>query len=121
MPPERVREAYENVRRACSTIGRDPETVVLSAMVGVLVGESEQDVSDRVSSVLETTGAGGDAKAWLAERRTRWVMGKPDEAWERVRALEAAGVQRIMLQDFLPRDLDMVRLIGSVFPHSQAS
>lgn len=113
--PDRVREAYDNVRRACSTIGRDSETVVFSAMVGVLVGESEQDVSDRVRAVLETTGAGGDAKTWLAERRKRWIMGTPDEAWERVRALEAAGVQRVMLQDFLPRDLEMVRLIGATF------
>ena len=113
--PERVREAYDNVRRACSTIRRDPETVVLSAMVGVLVGESERDVNDRVRTVLETTGAGGDAQTWLAERRGRWIMGTPDEAWERVRALESVGAQRIMLQTFLPRDLEMVRLIGAIF------
>lgn len=113
--PERVREAYDNVRRACSTIGRDPETLVFSAMVGVLVGESERDVTDRVRAVLDATGAGGDAESWLSERRRRWIMGTPDQAWERVRALEAVGVQRIMLQDFLPRDLDMVRLIGSTF------
>ncbi len=113
--PERVREAYDNVRRACSRIGRDPETVTLSAMVGVLVGESDRDVSDRVGAILETTGAAGDAEAWLAERRGRWIMGTPDQAWERVRALEAAGVQRIMLQDFLPRDLEMVSLLGKVF------
>ena len=94
---------------------REPETIVLSAMVGVLVGESEQDVSDRVEAVLEATGAGGDAQAWLAERRGRWIMGTPDEAWERVRALEAVGAQRIMLQTFLPRDLEMVRLIGAIF------
>ena len=42
-------------------------------------------------------------------------MGTPDEAMERVRALEATGMQRVMLQDFLPRDLDHVRLIGRVF------
>jgi F420-dependent oxidoreductase-like protein len=113
--PERVREAYDNVRRACSTIGRDPETLVLSAMVGVLVGESERDVNDRVRAVLDATGAGGDAQAWLAERRGRWIMGTPDEAWERVRALESVGAQRIMLQTFLPRDLEMVRLIGAIF------
>ena len=116
--PDRVREAHDNVRRACSTIGRDPETLVFSAMVGVLVGESERDISDRVGKVLETTGAGGDAEAWLAQRRNRWIMGTPDEARERVRALEAAGVQRVMLQDFLPRDLDMVRLMGSIFRSS---
>jgi F420-dependent oxidoreductase-like protein len=113
--PDRVREAYDNVRRACSTIGRDPETLVFSAMVGVLVGESERDVTDRVRAVLGATGGSGDAESWLTERRRRWIMGTPDQAWERVRALEAVGVQRIMLQDFLPRDLDMVRLIGSVF------
>jgi len=112
--PERVREAYDNVRSACSKIGRDPDTVVFSAMVGVLVGESTPEVTDRVHAQLEQTGASGDADAWLAERRGRWIMGSPDEAWERIRALEAAGVQRIMLQDFLPRDLDMVRLLGRV-------
>lgn len=113
--PEHVREAFDNVRRACSTIGRDPETLVLSAMVGVLVGESAGDVNDRVRAVLDATGAGGDAQAWLAERRGRWIMGTPDEAWERVRALESVGAQRIMLQTFLPRDLDMVRQIGAIF------
>jgi alkanesulfonate monooxygenase SsuD/methylene tetrahydromethanopterin reductase-like flavin-dependent oxidoreductase (luciferase family) len=42
-------------------------------------------------------------------------MGTPDEARERVAALERLGTQRIMLQDFLPRDLDHVRLIGRIF------
>ncbi len=112
--PERVREAYDNVRRACRDQGRDPDEVVYSAMVGVLVADTEADLSDRVSELLETTGEGGDAEAWLAERRGRWIMGTADEAWERIRALEEAGVQRIMLQDFLPRDLDMVRLAARI-------
>jgi F420-dependent oxidoreductase-like protein len=110
--PDRVRAAYDNVREACRAIGRDPDSVVYSAMVGVLIGETEQDVADRVHEVLAFTGAGNDAEAWLAERRGRWVMGTLDQAEERVRALEAAGVQRIMLQDFLPRDLEMVSLMG---------
>ena len=56
-----------------------------------------------------------DSEAWLADRRSRWIMGTPDEAYERVRAFEAAGTQRIMLQDFVPRDLDHVRLMGRIF------
>jgi F420-dependent oxidoreductase-like protein len=113
--PERVREAYDNVRRACQKLGRDPDQVVYSAMVGVLVADTERELSDRVRAIVEATGgSGGDATAWLAERRTRWILGTPDEAWERIRALEAAGVQRIMLQDFLPRDLDMVALAGRI-------
>ena len=38
--------------------------------------------------------------------------GHPGQARERIDAFAAAGVQRIMFQDFLPRDLDMVRLLG---------
>jgi alkanesulfonate monooxygenase SsuD/methylene tetrahydromethanopterin reductase-like flavin-dependent oxidoreductase (luciferase family) len=53
-----------------------------------------------------------DADAWLAERRSRWIMGTPDEAKQRVAAFEEAGVERLMLQDFLPRDLEMVQLLG---------
>ncbi len=110
--PDRVTVAYANVRDACRVIGRDPDSLVYSAMVGVLLGETEHEVADRVRQQLAFTGAGDDAETWLAERRTRWIMGTPDQAWERIRALEAAGVQRIMLQDFLPRDLDMVGLMG---------
>jgi hypothetical protein len=35
-----------------------------------------------------------------------------DEAGERLREFAAAGAERVMLQDFLPRDLDMIRLMG---------
>lgn len=110
--PERVTVAYANVRDACRALKRDPDSVVYSAMVGVLIGETEADVADRVRGVLAFTGAGDDAEAWLAARRERWVLGTLDQAAERIRALEGAGVQRIMLQDFLPRDLDMVALMG---------
>lgn len=118
--PERVREAYGNVRAACAAIGRDSDQLVYSGMVGVLVAETEAELEDRVREQLATTGGQADAQAWLDERRGRWIMGTPDEAWDRVRALEEAGVQRIMLQDFLPRDLDMVRLIGRIFAEGSA-
>jgi F420-dependent oxidoreductase-like protein len=110
--PDRVRAAYANVRAACTTAGRDPDELVYSAMVGVLVAETDAELIERIHSLLAATGADDDAETWLADRRGRWIMGTPELAWERIRSLEAAGVQRIMLQDFLPRDLDMVRLIG---------
>jgi F420-dependent oxidoreductase-like protein len=111
--PERVRAAYDHVRRACKRQGRDPDEIVYSAMVGVLVAETADELRQRVAALLEAMGGGnGDPEAWLAERRGRWIMGTPEQAWEPIRALEKAGVQRIMLQDFLPRDLDMVALMG---------
>jgi alkanesulfonate monooxygenase SsuD/methylene tetrahydromethanopterin reductase-like flavin-dependent oxidoreductase (luciferase family) len=85
-------------------------------MTGVLVAETDEELRVRVHDLLGVLGQeDADGDAWLAERRRRWVMGTPDEAHERVQALAAAGTQRIMLQDFLPRDLDHVRLIGRVF------
>jgi alkanesulfonate monooxygenase SsuD/methylene tetrahydromethanopterin reductase-like flavin-dependent oxidoreductase (luciferase family) len=85
-------------------------------MTGVLVAETETDLQARVADLLAALGQSADgAEAWLAERRGRWIMGTPEQALERVRALEANGTQRIMLQDFLPRDLDHVRLMGRIF------
>ena len=114
--PEDADAAYGRIRDACLAIGRDPDTVVRSAMTGVLIGETDADVRDRVRALLEVIGQGDvDPDAWLEQRRPRWVMGTPDQAHERVRALERQGTQRVMLQDMMPRDLDMVRDIGRVF------
>jgi alkanesulfonate monooxygenase SsuD/methylene tetrahydromethanopterin reductase-like flavin-dependent oxidoreductase (luciferase family) len=83
-------------------------------MTGVLVAETEAELRERVAAQIAFTAATEEASAdeWLAERRGRWIMGTREQAWERIAELEAAGVQRIMLQDFLPRDLDHVRTMG---------
>jgi F420-dependent oxidoreductase-like protein len=110
--PRRAREAFGRMRDACAAIGRDPDSLRLSAMTGVLIAESDGELRDRIREQLAFTGAGGDADAWLAERRQRWILGTLDEAGERAQALAETGVERIMLQDFLPRDLDMISLMG---------
>ncbi|HEY6608641.1 MAG TPA: TIGR03560 family F420-dependent LLM class oxidoreductase [Candidatus Limnocylindria bacterium] len=108
--------AFARIRDACAAVDRDPDEVVRSMMTGVLVAETEAELRTRVSDLLANFGQTGvDGERWLAERRARWIMGTPDEALARVRTLAEIGVQRIMLQDFLPRDLDHVRLIGSTF------
>lgn len=123
--PAAVGPAYERVAATCQAIGRDPGEVTRSAMTGVLVGENADDVRRRVNDLVQLFGSkdgngskgsnGGDADAWLAERKSRWIIGSPDEARQRVKEFEAAGTERIMLQTFLPRDLEMVRLLGRIF------
>jgi F420-dependent oxidoreductase-like protein len=114
--PDDAPAAIGRVREACVAIGRDPDDVVYSAMTGVLVAETEDDLRARVADLLDGFGqSGSDGDAWLAGRRKRWIMGTPDEAMSRVDALERQGLQRIMLQDFVPRDLDHVRLMGRIF------
>jgi alkanesulfonate monooxygenase SsuD/methylene tetrahydromethanopterin reductase-like flavin-dependent oxidoreductase (luciferase family) len=114
--PDDAVDAYARVRDACREVGRDPEALVYSAMTGVLVAETQTELRQRVADLLDALGQrGADGDAWLASRRDRWIMGTPDEARERVAALERNGTQRVMLQDFLPRDLDHVRLMGRIF------
>ncbi|MGZ6372421.1 MAG: LLM class flavin-dependent oxidoreductase, partial [Candidatus Limnocylindria bacterium] len=113
--PDRLREAYARIDAACAAAGREPGTVVHSAMVGVLVAETEAELKDRVREQIAMLGGNGDdAEAWLAERTDRWIIGTPEAARERIDALEAAGAERVMLQDFLPRDLEMVALLGRI-------
>lgn len=112
--PDRLREAYGRVHAACVEHGRDPASVVRSAMVGVLVAETEAELRDRVQQQVAMLGGGGDTDTWLAERRDRWITGTPDQAREHIDELVAAGAQRIMFQDFLPRDLEMVALLGRI-------
>lgn len=112
--PDNSQDAYARVRAACSIAGRDPGSVVLSAMVGVLVAETALELRDRVRQQAAMFGSPQGAEEWLTGRRDRWIIGTPDQAWERIRDFEAVGAQRIMLQDFLPRDLEMVALLGQI-------
>lgn len=114
--PETAAHIYARLAEACRTEGRDPDSVARSAMTGVLVAETDGGLLDRVQALRAFMGGGdSDPDAWLAERRDRWIMGTPDEARERIAAFEHAGVQRLVLQDFSPRDLDMVSLLGTLF------
>ena len=114
--PQAAADAYERVRNACDEQGRDPAQVALSAMTGVLVGVTQADVDRRARELLRVVGAeGSEGEAWLAERMRRWIWGTPDQARARVAEFEAVGAQRLMLQTFLPRDLEMVSLLGEIF------
>ena len=86
-------------------------------MIGVMIGADEDEVGRRRVALLEALAEdaeedGPDRNAWFEARRKRWIMGTPDEARTTVQRYAEAGVERIMLQDFLPHDLDMIRLMG---------
>ena len=111
--PDKVRAVYAELDAACRAIGRDPATLTRSAMVGVLIGRNEREMQDRTNSMIRTLGEDAD-EDWLSERELRWITGTPERARETVNRLAAAGVERIMLQDFLPWDLDMIDVMGDV-------
>ena len=111
--PASVTRIRERLAVECRAVGRDPDTLTVSVMAGVLIGRDEAEYQARVRAQIAMFGASSDdAKAWLAARSERWVLGTPDAGAARLAEFVAAGAQRIMLQDFLPRDLDHVRLMG---------
>jgi alkanesulfonate monooxygenase SsuD/methylene tetrahydromethanopterin reductase-like flavin-dependent oxidoreductase (luciferase family) len=111
--PARAAEVRAKLEDACRTIGRDPKTLARSAMAGILVGRRPADVQSRERSLLAAFGADAETgEAWLEERRSRWIYGTPDEARAQVERFATAGIERIMFQDFLPWDLEMIDVMG---------
>ena len=112
--PAKLTEVSAALDEACGAIGRDPATLVRSVMAGVLIGRDQAEVDARVIAVTKAFGVEANDEEWLAERSARWVTGTPDEARESVRRFAAAGCERLMLQDLLPWDLDMIDVMGEV-------
>jgi alkanesulfonate monooxygenase len=110
--PERAADRLARLDDACRAIGRDPASLTRSAMVGVLVGEDRAAVERRSHELIRLVGADVAAEEWFVSRRARWIYGTPDEARETIRRYATAGVERLMLQDLLPWDLEMVDLLG---------
>ena len=105
---------------ACRAAGRDPATLTRSAMAGVLIGADEAELMRRAADMRREFGIdSGDVDEWLNVRRGRSIVGTPDEARATIRDYAAAGIERIMLQDMLPRDPTFIEqlaeeLIGKV-------
>lgn len=112
--PEQAAKTFTRLDEACRAIGREPSSIARSAMAGILIGRTAAEVAEREVALLEAFGQGPDADEWLEQRRDRWVVGTPDEARAMVRRFADAGIERIMLQDFIPWDLDHIDAMGEI-------
>lgn len=113
--PAQVADINARIDAACEAAGRDPGTLRRSVMAGVLIGRDEAELSGRVATqVAIFQDDPAQARSWLEERKDRWVVGTLDAARARMAEYAATGIDRIMLQDFIPRDLDHVALMGEL-------
>jgi F420-dependent oxidoreductase-like protein len=108
--PEEAAERRKKWARAWAHAGRDPTAFCFSVMTAVLVGANETDFRDRAERLAALRGM--DADSLLPGLRNNGIVGTVEEAAERLRAYEQAGVRRVMLQHQLHDDLDAVELIG---------
>ncbi len=111
--PEHVAERLAALEAVLLATGREPASITRSAMVGTMIGRDEAEVDRRRTALLGALGvAESGGSEWYEGRRARWILGTPDEARAMVRHFADAGAERLMLQDFLPWDLEMVDLMG---------
>jgi len=107
------KQRHGKLASAWQQAGRDPDSLRFSLMTATVVGRDRSELRDRLARVLERTGSGERPEDLLANPPERWIVGTVDEVVERLHALEAAGVNRVMLQHLAHDDLDMVALLGS--------
>jgi F420-dependent oxidoreductase-like protein len=111
--PDAAVAKFAALDEACRAAGREPSSLTHSVMSGVLIGRDRDEVRRRERDLLAAFGgADEESETWMAARKPRWVYGTPDEARDVVKRFEAAGVQRLMLQDFIARDLELIDLAG---------
>lgn len=94
----------------CAAAGRDP--IPLSLMVTWLAGEDRAELLERAGRLAQWEGRDGDPEQFLGELSGSAIAGTIDENLKRLRELSAVGVERVMLQHLLHRDLDAVEQIG---------
>jgi alkanesulfonate monooxygenase SsuD/methylene tetrahydromethanopterin reductase-like flavin-dependent oxidoreductase (luciferase family) len=83
-------------------------------MVGTMIAADPAQLAARKQALLAELTPDETAEDWFATREQRWIFGTPDQARAKIAEFAAAGVERLMLQDFLPRDLEMVALLGRI-------
>jgi F420-dependent oxidoreductase-like protein len=98
------------LERECERAGREP--IPLSLMTGWLVGEDRAELLDRAGRLAAWRHHDGDAESFLAGLPASWITGTLEQAAEQLEALETAGVQRVMTQHLLHRDLDALAQIA---------
>ncbi|MFN2489766.1 MAG: TIGR03560 family F420-dependent LLM class oxidoreductase [Actinomycetota bacterium] len=115
---DECRERRARVARTWEHQGRDPAQLRFSLMTSVVIGANQTDVLARSRRLMAKGGAGGDPEQWLEGSRSRSVVGTPQQVVTRLQELEDAGVERVMLQNLLHDDLEVIALLGhEVAPH----
>jgi len=116
MPLERYREKVRILEAHCATARRDPRTIERSMMCGFIIGRDEADAIKRVQALqtVMPVMAQTPPDQLLRGMATRgWLAGTPEQVVSQIKALEAEGVSRIMLQHHNQTDFEALEIIAA--------
>jgi F420-dependent oxidoreductase-like protein len=94
--------AIVRVREACTSIGRDPDSLVYSAAQTLVVGKDDEEVRRRAEAIGEDPD----------ESRTAGLGGTVAEVVDKVSRFAELGITRLYLQVLDLHDLDHIRLVA---------
>jgi hypothetical protein len=77
----------------------------------VVIGRDRDELLRRAAAVIKRSNEKGEPAGWLAGN-SEWVAGTVDQVVARLRELQDAGVERVMLQHLVQEDLETVELLG---------
>jgi alkanesulfonate monooxygenase SsuD/methylene tetrahydromethanopterin reductase-like flavin-dependent oxidoreductase (luciferase family) len=98
---DEARERKRVLDDAAREAGREP--LRYSMMIGCVAGRDRDETGERLGRYRELTG-----------RDAPPIAGTVEEVCEQLRAYEAVGVERAMLQHFAHEDVEMVAVLGDV-------
>jgi F420-dependent oxidoreductase-like protein len=107
--PDEASASRARLAAACEQAGRDPATLRFSLMHQFLIGRDDGELRSRAEKLAAVT---GDA-AGVDELRRTALAGSPAEIVGRLREYDAAGVERVMLQHLVHRDIEALELIAA--------
>ncbi len=107
-----LRKRRDAVLRACEKAGREP--LPFSVMTGFVVGRDEAELHDRATRLAERIDTTADAL--LSDPPEAWIVGTTERAAEQLAGLRDAGVHRVMCQNLLHDDLDVLAVIAELAP-----
>lgn len=98
----------DRVRRACDSIGRNPNSLVYSSAQVMCVGITDAEIARRAAAIGRE----------VDELKTNGLCGTPSEVLEKIKKWESHGAERLYVQMLDLSDLDQIALIGSdILPH----
>jgi F420-dependent oxidoreductase-like protein len=88
-PEPRIAELNKALPEACRAVGRDPATLKRSLFIQALVAPTRREIDEIAGEVASRAKTSGTE--WL-KARPAMIVGTPDEAGERLRAVAAGGI-----------------------------
>ncbi len=108
--PEQCRDVRSRLDEACAQAGRVPEELRLSVAARFVVGRDRAEVAERERELEAWSGVD---RADETLTGLQWIVGTVEQVASRIREFGSAGVDRIVLQQLVHRDLDMIELVGT--------